>query len=124
TLTDASLLEPDAIDNKSLMSPAEQLTAIFQDTRALISRQDQVYSQLVKDMAREGICHLDMAHLEPEEENYLRQYFQSEVMPVLSPQIIDKHHPFPFLRNKEIYICTQLQTKGDFVKLAIIPVTT
>lgn len=54
TLTDASLLDPDAIDNKSLMSPAEQLEAIFADTRALIEKKDAAYKRLSADMAGGG----------------------------------------------------------------------
>ena len=124
TLTDASLLDPDAIDNKSLMSPAEQLEAIFADTRALIEKKDAAYKRLSADMAGEGIEHLDLSMLTEEQTVFLENYFRGEILPMLSPQIIDKHHPFPFLRNKETYICTQLKTKGEFVKLAIIPVST
>ena len=124
TLTDASLLEPDAIDNKSLMSPAEQLEAIFRDTRTLIERKDETYRRLMGDLRQEGIEHLNLAMLTDEEDAFLAQYFRDEIQPVLAPQIIDKHHPFPFLKNKETYICAQLQTKGDFVKLAMIPVST
>ena len=62
--------------------------------------------------------------LTEEQTVFLENYFRGEILPMLSPQIIDKHHPFPFLRNKETYICTQLKTKGEFVKLAIIPVST
>ena len=124
TLTDAKLLHPDAFDNKMHMSPAEQLKAIFGRTRELLGRKDQTYLRLVSDLKNEGIEHLCMDALTPEQEQYLCEYFTREILPVLSPQIIDKHHPFPFLKNKEIYICTQLKTKGDFVKLAIIPVST
>ena len=123
TLTDASMIEPDTADNKSGMSPAEQLEAIFTQTRALIARKDETYRRLATDMAREGIRHLDIDALDDEQTAFLEEYFRTEVMPMLSPQIIDKHHPFPFLKNKETYICTQLQTKGEFVKLAIIPVS-
>ncbi len=67
---------------------------------------------------------MNVEYLTQEQEAYLESYFKNEVQPMLSPQIIDKHHPFPFLKNKETYICIQLQTKGEFVKLAMIPAST
>ncbi len=121
TLTDASLVRPDAIDNKSLMTPAQQLEAIFEETYRLVRMKDETYRRLLFDLSQRGIEHLNPETLTEEQSAYLQSYFQNEVLPMLSPQIIDKHHPFPFLQNKEIYICAQLKTKGEFVKLAIIP---
>lgn len=121
TLTDAALLKPDSVDNKSLMSPAEQLEAIFKDTHRLVAQKDEAYRRLLFDLAQRGIVHLNPQQLTKEQAAYLEGYFNNEVRPMLSPQIIDKHHPFPFLQNKETYICAQLKTKGEFVKLAIIP---
>ena len=124
TLTDTALLEPDTRDNKSGMSPQEQLDAIFQETRHLMEEKDTAVRVLSDNLRHKGIEHLQMEHLTEEQETFLSDYFNREILPVLSPQIIDKHHPFPFLKNKETYICTRLKTKRDFVKLAIIPVST
>lgn len=124
TLTDSAAINPTAVDNKSLMSPAEQLSAIFADVSKLTEQKDEAYQALMEDMAEQGIEHLHAENLTAEQESYLEQYFKNEVLPILSPQIIDKHHPFPFLKNKETYICAQLQTKGQFVKLGIIPAST
>lgn len=124
SLTDASILTPENRDNKSGMTAAQQLSAIFMDVRELIKKKDEAYKRIAKELDTFGIQHMNMDALNEEQERFLREYFQQEVMPMLAPQIIDKHHPFPFLKNKETYICTQLQTKGDFIKIAIIPVST
>ncbi|MEM1485391.1 polyphosphate kinase 1 [Oscillospiraceae bacterium PP1C4] len=124
SLTDAALMEPDEIDNKSRMNPAEQLKAIFEQTRSLISKKDEAYHRLMFDLSQQGIQHMSIDAMTAEQSSYLERYFKNEVLPMLSPQIIDKHHPFPFLKNKETYICAQLQTKGEFVKIAIIPIST
>lgn len=124
TLTDSAVINPDAVDNKSLMSPAEQLSAIFEEVQKLAAQKDDAYRGLMNDFADSGIEHLNVEYLTQEQEAYLESYFKNEVQPMLSPQIIDKHHPFPFLKNKETYICIQLQTKGEFVKLAMIPAST
>ncbi|RKJ55447.1 polyphosphate kinase 1 [bacterium 1XD42-1] len=124
TLTDTALLEPETRDNKSGMSPQEQLDAIFEETRHLMKEKDTAVQVLSDSLRHKGIEHLKMDHLTEEQETFLSDYFNREILPILSPQIIDKHHPFPFLKNKETYICTRLKTKRDFVKLAIIPVST
>lgn len=124
TLTDSAAINPTALDNKSLMSPAEQLAAIFVDVAKLIEQKDQAYVALMDDLNAQGIEHLNVKNLTQQQKNYLEEYYKNEVLPMLSPQIIDKHHPFPFLKNKETYIGVQLQTKGQFVKLGIIPAST
>lgn len=124
TLTDAVRMHPEAADNKSGMPVASQLEAIFTQTRLMISQKDMLCKQLESDLERAGITHLHMDRLSVEQTAYLSGYFATEIQPILSPQIIDKHHPFPFLKNKETYICLQLKTKGEFVKLAMIPVST
>lgn len=124
TLTDTALLEPDTRDNKSGMNPQEQLDAIFAETRHLMEEKDTAVRVLSDSLRHKGIEHLQMDHLTEEQETFLSDYFNREILPILSPQIIDKHHPFPFLKNKETYICTRLKSKRDFVKLAIIPVST
>ena len=101
TLTDSAAIDPYAVDNKSLMSPAEQLSAIFEEVQKLVACKDEAYRGLMNDFADSGIEHLNVEYLTQEQEAYLESYFKNEVQPMLSPQIIDKHHPFPFLKNKE-----------------------
>ena len=55
------------------------------------------------------------------ESEYLRAYFQAEIAPLISPTIIGKRQPFPFLKNKEIYAVAVLETKNGKEKLGIIP---
>ena len=50
-----------------------------------------------------------------------KQKFEAEVAPVISPSIVGKRQPFPFLRNKEIYAVVVLETKKGKEKLGIIP---
>ena len=51
------------------------------------------------------------------------KYFTDEVRPFISPQVVGKRQPFPFLRNKEIYVVVELKTKSDNTKIGIIPCT-
>ena len=64
---------------------------------------------------------LNFHKIEKEDRNYLERYFEAEVAPVISPSIVGKRQPFPFLRNKEIYAVVVLETKKGKEKLGIIP---
>ena len=69
-----------------------------------------------------GIEQVDFRALSKEEEEFLKAYFTKEILPLISPQVIDKRHPFPFLKNKEIYALAHLESKSTAtVKLGIIP---
>ncbi|MCD8011475.1 MAG: polyphosphate kinase 1, partial [Lachnospiraceae bacterium] len=122
TLYDRMLLPEEIRDSKMHMTCEEQLSAIFRETRRLSERKDAVYRDIRNKMAREGVSIFDFKDLTLEEGEYLRNYFDSEVKPLLSPQIIGKKQPFPFLKNKEIYAVVVLEKKGS-EKMGIVPCT-
>ena len=51
----------------------------------------------------------------------MKKYFKEQVLPVLSPQIVDANHPFPHLLNKDIYVVATLKMENN-VMLGIVPV--
>ena len=65
---------------------------------------------------------MDLDHLSKEDEHFWKKYFQTELFPILSPQIVDSRHPFPFLRNKEIYLGVLLKEK-EGQSLGMIPIS-
>lgn len=120
SLTDRVLVDDNKEDNKTGMTPKEQLEAIYKRVRELVPIKDETYFDTVKELEKIGVEHVKISFLTPEEEGYLRAYFNSEIRPLISPQVVDKRHPFPFLKNKEIYAVTHLESKNS-VKLGIIP---
>ena len=120
SLTDRVLVDDNKEDNKTGMTPKEQLEAIYKRVRELVPIKDETYFDTVKELEKIGVEHVRISSLTPEEEGYLRAYFNSEIRPLISPQVVDKRHPFPFLKNKEIYAVTHLESKNS-VKLGIIP---
>ena len=58
--------------------------------------------------------------LQSKSKKYLEAYFKKEIKPLISPLIIDKKTPFPFLNNKQIYCALQIQSKSN-IKIGIIP---
>ena len=112
SLTDLSLVKKHIVDSKSNMTPAEQLHAIYARTRELYPTYERTYEQ-VRSLLREvGITHKRPADLTDEQRAYLADYARVNVMPFLSPQIINARHPFPHLENGAIYIVVRLDEEA------------
>ena len=120
SLYDRTLVEDNEADNKTGMTPKDQLIAIYHKVAELVPLKDAAYFNTMRALSAIGVEHVKMSSLKPEEENYLRAFFNSEIRPIISPQVVDKRHPFPFLKNKDIYAITHLESKNS-VKLGIIP---
>ena len=85
---------------------------------------DKFYAKALENLAENGYHKVDFDHLTKEEEHLWKKYFQSELFPILSPQIVDNRHPFPFLRNKEIYLGVLLKEKHTQEQsLGIVPIS-
>lgn len=121
SLWDLSLVKGGAVDNKTGLTAKEQLDAIFSAVRPLIAEKDDICRQLNQLLAGYGITCLHPEELDKGDQKFLRQYFQNEIDPILSPQIIDSHHPFPHLANKVLHIGALLQDKSKAV-FGVIPV--
>ena len=121
SLVDQMLLAKDIRENKTNMTPKEQLDAILARTKMLNRKRDVVYEEIMESLEEYGVHMLNFHKIEKEDRNYLERYFEAEVAPVISPSIVGKRQPFPFLRNKEIYAVVVLETKKGKEKLGIIP---
>ncbi len=121
SLVDQMLLAKDIRENKTNMTPKEQLDAILARTKKLNRKRDVVYEEIMESLEEYGVHMLNFHKIEKEDRNYLERYFEAEVTPVISPSIVGKRQPFPFLRNKEIYAVVVLETKKGKEKLGIIP---
>lgn len=122
SLYDRTLVDDNRADNKTGMTPAAQLKAIYKKVNELVPLKDKIYFKIVKELGTIGIEHVSISSLTSSEEEYLKVYFNTEIRPLVSPQVVDKRHPFPFLKNKDIYAVTHLESKNS-VKLGIIPVS-
>ena len=111
-------------ENKTNMTPEEQLNAIMPKTAELQMDCDKYYHKALEALAEHGYRKVNFDKISKEDERFWKKYFQSELFPILSPQIVDNRHPFPFLRNKEIYLGVLLKDKkeGD-MSLGIIPIS-
>ena len=114
--------ERDKRENKTNMTAEEQLTAIMPKVAHLQEDCDKYYEKALESLAGCGYKKVDFNALSKEEEHFWKKYFQSELFPILSPQIVDSRHPFPFLRNKEIYLGVLLKEKGE-QSLGMVPIS-
>lgn len=122
SLYDQTLLPQDIRDNKTQMSSQEQIDAILAETRKLNKRKEKVYQKLIEKVAKEGIRLYRMDQIEDDKK--LERYFQAEILPLISPTVVGRRQPFPFLKNKEIYAVVALTTKSSKkVRLGIVPCT-
>ena len=104
SLFDLMGVEPGRRDSRSGMTPEEQLHAIYDAVRPLYREREAVCLGLERLLRRYDICRLEWKELSGSEKKYCQRYFHSEVEPIISPQIVDMHHPFPHLKNNVLHI--------------------
>lgn len=123
SLYDQTLLDKKIRENKTGMTSQEQIDAILKQTKLINKRKEAVYEELMARVAEQGIRILRFNELDEDGARYLEGYFKSEIAPLISPTVIGRRQPFPFLKNKEIYAAAVLGAKGKKDRLGIIPCT-
>ncbi|MDR2613375.1 MAG: polyphosphate kinase 1 [Deltaproteobacteria bacterium] len=115
TLVDYMLYAPDYRDTKTGMTAKQQLDEVYARTLPLCSLKDIYFDAVTEDLFRRGVRHLKMRDLDKGERMRPEQHFTQEILPFLSPQIIDNHHPFPHIDNKRLHVAVRLEHKGKGV---------
>lgn len=123
SLHDKLLYDPKERENKTNMNAKEQLSAIADKVSELLPIKDETYAEIMHGLADFGVEYVDGNSLTPEEDAFLKAYFNREVRPLLFTGIVDKKHPVPFLRTGAIYVGCKIRKKGESGKatLAILP---
>lgn len=120
-LHDSMLFSKNPRENKTNMTASEQIEAIVEKTRELSAECDRTYHKIMAEAEKQGVRLVNFDKLTEKQSEAMEKYFEKEIMPLLSPQIVGKRHPFPFLKNKEIYVLVTLKTKNNNEKLGIVP---
>lgn len=121
SLHDQMLLDKDARENKTNMTPGQQIDAALARVHRLCGRRDAAYAALMQLLEEQGVTIVNFHNISRESEKYLEDIFRREFMPLLSTFIIGKKQSFPFLANKDIYAICVLATKAEKKKVGIIP---
>jgi len=120
SLYDQTFIKKMKKDNKTGMTAKEQLTCIFEETKRLQKLKDKIYKNLMNEVKNKGVQIITFQDISKEDCRYLEKYYKRSIKPLLSPQVIGKKSPFPFLSNQQIYAVAVLQTKNT-EKLCIVP---
>lgn len=120
SLYDQTFFQKMKKENKTGMNAKEQLSCIFEEAKKLLREKDKTYENLMREIKKEGVSLITFKDISKEDGKYLEGYYKRSIKPLLSPQVIGKKSPFPFLNNKEIYAVGVLQTKNR-EKLCIVP---
>ena len=121
SLRDQMLVNQDIRDNKTNMTAKEQIDAILEAVQKLNRRRDDAYERMMEQLEKHGIRMVDFRTIGEEESRYLESYFDREIAPLISPTVVGKRQPFPFLKNREIYAVAELGTKAGKRRIGIVP---
>ena len=108
-------------DNKTGLSSKEQIKLILEEVDRLERKRKEIYEQLMGELEPAGIHIINFQKLSKEEQSRLEAYFDKAIRPYLSPMIVGKQQPFPFLQNRELYAVARLETKGGKKRIGIVP---
>ena len=112
SLLDLSVMEPRSVDSKSGRTPAQQLEMIYQAVGPLIRHRDAICAQLNRELEKAGVRDLSWEELKGRDKDFAQAWYRGNMRPLLAPQIIDRAHPFPHLKNKALYCAALLSGKG------------
>lgn len=121
SLCEMASVDTNGFDNKSFMTPSQQLDKIFVATKQLNQKADKIFATVEKQLKTYGIERKKVKSLNQKDKTYVKTYFDNQISPFLSPQIINVRHPFPHLLNKALYVGIILTRKKKKV-FGIIPV--
>ncbi len=108
------------------LNPAQQLDAVRRRSEALLGEQNAVWQDLRGALNAAGIAVAGWDDLNADEQKWLTSHFTQEIFPVLTPQVLDPAHPFPFVRNLGLSVIFDLRRLSDGTtlrELVMLPAT-
>lgn len=122
SLFDLAAVSPEAVDNKTGMTPIQQLRRIYETVPGFIEQKKRIYAGVRAALAEAGVEDVTYPSLSAQEEKTVDRYFKADILPILSPIIIGSHHPVPHLVSKQLYVAARLQDKKGKSAVGILPV--
>ena len=127
SLSDLALLGNNEADNKSDMTPKDQLSAVFSKLHDLYGTKDRVFQKVEKQFRKIGIANLSIDELSKSQLKAIYKYFSDYISPILSPLQLSYHRPLPFLENKSEYMILQLKRKDkkdkkEKISFGVVPI--
>ena len=92
------------------LSPQQQLDAIAKTLTPMIEEQHQHFEKVLKkELTKSGVYFLNYVDLNQEQRNYINNYFEEHIFPVLTPLAVDPSHPFPYISNLSLNLAVVLK---------------
>lgn len=123
SLFDLMKSKKEYIDNKSGLSASEQLDAIYETMPHYYEMRDKVYKDVIKELEKYNINNKNMKSLNEEELSYVKKFYLTKIQPLITAQIVDASHPFPFLENKKLYIIAEMWDKEGEIVHGLVPIS-
>lgn len=121
SLYDQMLFYPASLDNKTGMTGEEQIKACLKRVTYLNKKKDRIYDNIMDELSHYGwgiVKYHDLKN--KEDRKFFENYFEREILPLISPQVVSKRQPFPFINNRELYIVVELESKKGKRKMGIV----
>lgn len=111
----------DAPDSTCGWTAAEQLERIWEATGALYGERDEAVGEIEGKLEKYGFRRLRRRDLTEDGRAWLDRYFEEQVRPCLTPQLLDDGHPFPHLASGTFSVVLRLE-EGERRVLGLVPV--
>lgn len=121
SLHDLSSLKKEVKDNKTGMNAEEQISAILNALPEMYREKDEIFKKVSEELENSNIKKLNYSDLNLEQKKFVEDFYMKRIDQLVSPQIVDINHPFPFLENTKLYAFAHLEKDKEKV-FGIIPV--
>lgn len=120
SLLDQKLIDKNAKDSKTGLTPQEQINLIIEETTKLGRLKDSIYNELLEELQKHGIIITKYRDLDLQKKQIAAKYYEKQIKPLISPMVISHRQPFPFLVNKGIYALAIIAGKNGKERLGIV----
>ena len=97
------------------MSADKQLNVLAKETHNFVKKQYEIYNRSLLPLLKKEKLHI-VSHedeLTVSESDFINEYFDEVVYPVLTPMAVDASRPFPLVRNKTLNIAALIRKRKD-----------
>ena len=114
--------DPKKKDGLSNKKPKEQLEDVYEKVRQQTPIRDTAYHEIMSALRQFGLEQVTLHTATADDRNIMAEWFKREIRPLSMPTIIDKGKPFPFLRDRCLYVVLRLEAKSD-IRMGILPIS-